>query len=49
MMMDRWFAGETLDEIATPAGVSRWRVRHLILLADSAASVNHRAKRREQR
>ena len=48
-MRDRWVAGETLDQIATSAGVSRERVRQLIWFADPRASVTRRTIRKAAR
>lgn len=45
-MRERWVAGETLDQIATSAGISRERVRQLILLADPDAVTTRRAIRK---
>lgn len=41
----RWFAGETLDEIAKSSGISQGRVRQLIWVSDPRASEKKRAMR----
>jgi hypothetical protein len=45
-MRERWVAGETLDQIAASAGISRERVRQLIWRADPNAAVARRAIRK---
>lgn len=45
-LRDRWFAGETLDQIAASLGVSPERVRQIIYRADPEAGDKRRALRR---
>ncbi len=45
-LRDRWFAGETLDQIAASVGVTRERVRQLIYRADPEAGNKRKALRR---